>query len=202
MFELPYHFQRRPRLGPVRNFISGDVGRSMEAVHQALAEINSVVNWLRAQGCPRVCLMGLSLGAWLAGLVACHNDGIDCAVFITPVSRMDRMIDEVAFCDPIRRALLSQPMDLSRFNLKSHKPKLTRGAMLLVAAEYDVFVPMETTQELWAAWGNPEIWTLPHGHISILASSTTMKRASKWIGIRLRIPNPQGSSIRPDQVLG
>ena len=82
-----------------------DLGQTMEAAHQALAEINSVVNWLFQQGCPRVSLMGFSLGAWLGGLAACHNSRISCAALVTPVCRMDRMIEEVAFCEPIRQAL-------------------------------------------------------------------------------------------------
>jgi pimeloyl-ACP methyl ester carboxylesterase len=202
MFELPYHFERRPRAGVARNFISEDLGRTMEAVHQGLAEINSVVSWLSQQGCPRVSLMGLSLGAWLGGLVACHNPKVSCAAFITPVSRMDRMIKEVAFCEPIRQALKSKPLDLNRLNLAFHKPKLTRAYMLVVAAEHDLFVPAETTQELWEAWGNPELWNLPHGHISILTSSNMLKRASKWMGLRMKISESLGESIRPDQVLG
>ena len=202
MFELPYHFQRRARQGAGRNFISEDLGRTMEAVHQALAEINSMVTWLYEQGCPRVSLMGLSLGGWLAGLTACHNPRISCAALVTPVSRMDRMIDEVAFCAPLRQALKSKPMDLGRLNLTSHKPKLGRGAMLLVVAEHDLFVPADTTQELWEAWGNPELWSLPHGHISILTSSSMMKRATKWIGLRMKIPESSMEGIRPDQVLG
>jgi dienelactone hydrolase len=202
MFELPYHYQRRPSRGVTRNFISEDIGRTMEAAHQALAEINSVVNWLSAQGCPRVCLMGLSLGAWLGGLAACHNARVFCAVFVTPVSRMDRMIDEAAFCEPIRQALLRQPMDLTRLNLAFHKPKLPRGHILIVAAEHDMFVPAETTRELWEAWGNPELWELPHGHITILGSSDMMKRAGKWIGLRLKISEASSEGIRPDQVLG
>jgi pimeloyl-ACP methyl ester carboxylesterase len=202
MFELPYHFQRRPIQGAARNIISEDLGQTAEAVHQALAEINSVVNWLSAQGCPRVALMGHSLGAWLGGLAACHNSRISCAVFIAPVSRMDRMIDEVAFCETIRQALKSNPMDLSRLNLASHKPNLGRSNMLMVVAEHDQFVPPDTSRELWEAWGHPELWSLPHGHVTILSSSATMKRAVKWIGLRLRIPDPSLVGIRPDQVLG
>jgi len=201
MFELPYHFQRRPRHGAARNFVSEDLGRTMEATHQALAEINAVVKWLLEQGCPRVSLLGLSLGAWMAGLAACYNDKLTCAVLITPVSRMDRMIDEVAFCQPIREALKKGPMDLSRLNLASHKPKLTRGFVLLVEAEYDVFVPADTTQELWQAWGNPELWSLPQGHITVLGCSSMFKRASKWMSLRMKIPEWNPGGIRPDQTL-
>ena len=167
-----------------------------------MAEVNSVVNWLLLQGCPRVSLVGYSLGAWLGGLAACHNPWLFCVVLITPVSRMDRMIDEAAFCEPIRQALKRQPMDLRRLNLTSHKPKLPRSHILVVEAEHDKFVPAETCKELWVASGNPELWTVRHGHITILASSNLMRRVSKWMALRLKIAEPSGEGIRPDQVLG
>jgi dienelactone hydrolase len=201
-FELPYHFNRRPSQGPVRNIISEDLGRSMEAIHQALADVNAMVQWLAGQGCPRISIMGYSLGGWLAGLVACHNPRVTSAVLVSPVSRMDRAIDELAFCALVREALLKQPMDLSRLNLRSHKPRLTRGFILLVEAEHDLFVPAESTEELWHAWGNPELWTLSHGHITILASSDMMKRATKWVGMRMKAPEAISEGVRPDQVLG
>jgi dienelactone hydrolase len=104
MFELPYHFQRRPHEGAVRSFLSRDIGRTIEAIHQALAEINSLVNWLSEQGCPRVSLIGHSLGAWSGGLVACHNSNISCAALITPISRMDRIITDVVLSKTIHQA--------------------------------------------------------------------------------------------------
>jgi dienelactone hydrolase len=196
MFELPYHFQRRPRqAGAIQNFISDDVGGTIEAAHQALAEINCLVSWLLAQGCPRVALMGFSLGAWLGGLAACHDARISSVALITPVSRMDRMVQESPLCEPIRRGLKDHPMDLSRLNLQSHKPKMSRGYVLLVGAEYDLFVPKETTGELWQAWGTPEYWSLPQGHISILASTKKMKRAAKWVGLRLKMPDSSSADL-------
>jgi pimeloyl-ACP methyl ester carboxylesterase len=202
MFELPYHYLRRPAAGGARNFISEDVGRTMQAAHQALAEVNSVVNWLSAQGCPRLSLAGYSLGGWLGGFVACYNPRLTCAVLITPVSRMDRMIDDAPFCEPIRQALIRKPMNLHPLNLASHKPKLPRSHLLVVQAEHDKFVPADTCDELWEAWGNPEMWTLPHGHITILASSSLMRRTGKWISQRLKIPDSSGEGFRSDQVLG
>jgi len=201
-FELPYHFSRKPKQGPVRNIISEDLGRSMEAIHQALADVNAMVQWLVEQGCPRVSIMGYSLGAWLAGLVACHNSKISSAVLVSPVSRMDRAIDELAFCSLVRQALLKHPMDLSRLNLQNHKPRLTRGFVLLVEAEHDLFVGAESMEELWQAWGNPELWTMAHGHITILASSEMMKRATKWVSLRMKSPEAVSEGVRPDQVLG
>jgi dienelactone hydrolase len=201
MFELPYHFQRQPAQGVMRNFISEDVGRTVEATHQALAEIAAITGWLLQQGCPRVAIWGYSMGAWLAGLASCYDPRISAAVLFTPVSRVDRLIREIAFCEPIRQALKTRTIDVSRLNLAAHKPKLTRGYILLVEAEYDLFVPAETTEELWQAWGNPELWRQPQGHISILGASRIMKRASKWVGLRLKATAADGDKIDRDTIL-
>jgi hypothetical protein len=36
----------------------------------------------------------------------------------------------------------------------------------LIEAVHDLFTPKESIEELWQTWGHPEIWRLPHGHIS------------------------------------
>jgi predicted alpha/beta hydrolase family esterase len=145
--------------------------------------------------------MGNSMGAWLGGLACCHNDRISAAALVTPVSRLDRAVRELSFCEPLRRALQGKAMDMARLNLASHKPKMSRGFMLLVEAEHDLFSPPETTEELWQAWGNPELWHQAEGHISILASSKITKRTMKWIGLRLKLPSGETEVIPRDRVL-
>jgi hypothetical protein len=54
---------------------------------------------------------------------------------------------------------------------------------------------------MWQAWGNPELWSLPHGHITVLGSSSMFKRAVKWISLRMRVPEWTQQGIRPDQNL-
>jgi hypothetical protein len=65
-----------------------------------------------------------------------------------------------------------------------------------------LFVGAESMEELWQAWGNPELWTMAHGHITILASSEMMKRATKWVSLRMKSPEAVSEGVRPDQVLG
>jgi dienelactone hydrolase len=182
IIELPYHFQRRPAPpAPVRNFISENVLRTVEATQQALADIRGLCAWLRGQGCKQVNLWGISLGGWLAGLAICNDDQFHSAVLVTPVARMDRMIAETAFVAPIRHSLRGAKMDLSRFNLDSHQPRVTNENILIVEATYDRFVPPETVEDLWHAWGEPEIWRRSCGHITVMISLGLMKSTAKWM---------------------
>ncbi len=187
VFEMPYHFQRRPaRNGVNSDFISEDIAHTVEATAQALAEINAIVAWLHQQGLKRVAIWGFSLGGWLGGLAACHNPSIACAVLVTPVVRLDRMIQETAFCRLLRESLGDKSGQWDRLNLTSHRPLVPKINILLVEAEYDLFVPKDTMEELWQAWDQPEIWRLPHGHITVLGASGMMKQAVRWLGPRLR----------------
>jgi dienelactone hydrolase len=180
--ELPYHLQRRPR-GPnaITNFISEDLWRMIEATRQSIADVRALVKWFHAQGCGNVGLWGTSLGAWLTGLIVCHEPLVNFAVLTTPVAKLERVINELAFCAPIRRSYEKSKMDLAKLNLISHRPKAPRENILIQEAEDDLFAPKEAIEEFWNAWGKPEIWRLRHAHISVLMSVPVMKRTVNWI---------------------
>ena len=190
MFELPYHRQRKPRgKKAVRNFLSGDLAHVVQAAHQSLADARALIAWLKEQGSPWIGLWGISLGAWLSGLLACADPGVDCAVLMTPVARMDRVIGELDFCAPIRRSLGGARLRLDSLNLTTHQPLLAAENILVVASEHDLFAPIGTVEELCKAWGGPELWRSRHGHISILMSMPVMERTIKWVAQKaVRVP--------------
>jgi dienelactone hydrolase len=190
MFELPYHGQRKPRgREATKNFLSGDLAHVVQAAHQSLADARALIAWLKEQGCPWIGLWGISLGAWLSGLVACADRRVDCAVLMTPVARMDRVIDELGFCAPIRRSLGGARLRLDSLNLTTRQPLLAPENILVVASEHDLFAPIATIEELCAAWGGPELWRPRHGHISILMSMPVMERTIKWVARKAaRVP--------------
>lgn len=181
-FVLPYHGARKPRgPGVVRNFISADPLRTVEAVQQALAETSALAAWLQEQGASRVGLWGISLGAWLAATTLTHDDRIDFGVVMTPVADMARALDELPFCSPARRAWGGQVPNLEKLDPARRPPHCDRQRVLIVKSEFDLFAPGETVERLWEAWRQPEIWRLPHGHISILFSLGVMERVVRWI---------------------
>jgi dienelactone hydrolase len=182
MIELPYHCQRKPRSsGAIRNFLSDDLARVVEATRQSIADTRAILAWVKAQGCPRAGLWGISLGGWLSGLVVCADARADFAVLMTPVSRMDRVIAELDFCKPLRRRLIGASVRLDRLNLVAHRPRPLPKDVLIIQSAHDLFAPAETIEELWHAWDEPEIWRVAHGHISILMSAPMMERTVNWV---------------------
>ena len=181
MIELPYHMQRRPHYGPVRDFISSNVPRMLEATQQAVAETRALVRWLREQGSPAVGLWGISLGGWLAGLAAQLEPCLGFVVLMTPIARIDRVIAELPFCEPVRRGLGQHALDFQSLNLAAAKPVLDPEHILIVESRHDLFAPPDTLEELWRAWDQPEIWRFRHGHISLLMSRPIMARTIEWV---------------------
>lgn len=189
MLELPYHARRKPpQNDAVRNFISHNLHRMVEATYQATSDIRALMEWLSHQGSPTVGLWGISLGAWLGGLVACHEPATRFAVLMSPVVRMDRAVQELPFCEPVRRSLAQVPLPLDPFNLVSYRPVPTLKDILMIESRFDLFAGVDTIEELWAAWGQPEIWRLRHGHISILASPFVMERTVRWVAAHATAP--------------
>lgn len=186
MIELPYHGTRKPRSGNLRNFLSGDIEHMMEATRQAIGDIRGMLKWLAAEGYDSVGLWGVSLGAWLGGLVACVEEDLQAAVLLTPVPRLDEAIAQLPFCRHIRASVEGSPVSVADLNLMAHEPKLGPENILIVESTYDLFASPESVEELWQSWGQPEIWRVAHGHISVLLSPMIMNRTGRWLSRHLR----------------
>jgi len=72
--------------------------------------------------------------------------------------------------------------------------------ILLIQGHYDLVVEAEQTEELWQTWKQPEIWRLPHGHISWMGVPGLTGRVLRWLSPRLNAPGVQArpQTTRPD----
>jgi pimeloyl-ACP methyl ester carboxylesterase len=191
--EAPYHYQRRPRQPGA---LSGpDYLREAEATAQAIAEIRALTGWLMEEGCPAVALWGSSFCGWLAGLTACREARLAAVVLNTPGVRKNLSFAERVFRPGIREALRGQraaleTLNLTSLNLTTAQPAILSENILLIEAIHDLFVPKEHIEELWQAWGRPDIWRLPHGHISISLKGAPgfTGRVLRWLTPRLDAP--------------
>lgn len=180
-FQLPCHGKRRAPVGPGNDFISPDLSAMVRSTHQALADAQSLIGWLKQEGCGPIGIWGISLGAWLAGLLAGNDDRLSWAVLMTPIVRLDRAIQELEFCAPIRRSLAGREIPFKGLNLTEHHPLMDRHNVLLVEGRHDLFAPPAGVEELWKAWGCPPIERLDHGHMTMLFSTHAMMRAIRFV---------------------
>lgn len=79
---LPYHEERRAE-GETRaeQFVSPNVGRTLQSVRQAVLDTRAAVRWLKQQGYEKVGIVGTSIGSCTAFLAMVHDADIDAAVF-------------------------------------------------------------------------------------------------------------------------
>ena len=57
--------------------------------------------------------------------------------------------------------------------------------ILLIEGIHDLFAERQPIEELWQKWQQPEIWRLPHGHVSAQFVLGLMGRVLDWMAPRL-----------------
>ena len=192
----PYHFQR-----DVRSIEAFDHLRVAEAFAQGVAEIRALTGWLLDQGCPSVAVFGISLGGWLAGLAATRDTRLRAVVLAVPGVRRNYRATrgELILWKPMRKALDKQKaareaLDKTPMNLTLSQPVIPKENILLIQGRYDLLVEAEQTEELWRKWKQPEIWRLPHGHISWMGAPGLTGRLLHWLSPRLVAPAVQATA--------
>jgi pimeloyl-ACP methyl ester carboxylesterase len=187
----PCHFQRRPRQ------LGGSIGCSdllqfAQATAQAMAEIRAMTGWLLKEGCPAVALWGYSMGAWYAGMAACHDSRFAAAVLGAPCARLNPWMEKHAASPRIRSMLqraeqLLEKVNLTPLNLTRIHPVIPSENILLMEGIYDLMCPKDDIEDLWQTWGQPDIWRLPHGHVGICCGFPPgfTGRVLHWLSPRL-----------------
>ena len=187
----PNHFQRCPRGGGRQKNL--DCLQIAESAAQAVAEIRAFTGWLLEEGCPAVGLWGISMGAWYAGMVACRDARLNSVVMEVPGVRMNAFLERLALRPGIRRRYpkvreLCARLNLTTLNLANIQPVIPKDNILLIEGIYDLFAPRENVEDLWQAWGQPSIWRLPHGHVSISTLGCApglTERVLRWLSPRM-----------------
>ena len=187
----PYHFQRRPRQ------LGGSLGHSdllqfAQATAQAMAEIRAMTGWLLKEGCPAVALWGYSMGAWYAGIAACHDSRLAAAVLGAPCARLSAWAEKHAVSPRIRSMLprteaLVEKVNLTPLNLTRIHPVIPSKNILLMEGISDLMCPRDDIEDLWQLWGQPDIWRLPRGHVGICCGFPPglTSRILRWLVPRL-----------------
>lgn len=196
---MPYHMERS-RTGSIYAdyMLSADLGRTIQSVRQAVWDGRKLVEWLKSEGYRDISVLGMSLGSWVAGLVAAHEPTVSKAsLFLTAGSLAD-MVWTGRATRSIRKSL--EPAlslaDLRKawapLNLENYAHDLARGDLSLhvVLANRDTVVLPELSQRLIQkladTGANPSVLDLNCGHYSlgmppyILMAGWSLRRFLKW----------------------
>lgn len=177
---MPYHFERsRPGSAHADYMLSPNLGRTIQSIKQAVWDGRKLVRWLKSEGYEDVSVLGMSLGSWVAGLVAAHDLAVSKAsLFLTAGSLAD-MVWSGRATRAIRSSLAPniQLTDLRRawgpLNAENYARRLARPGLDLqaVLARRDkVILPELSLQFMHAlarTGAQPAVLQLNCGHYSL-----------------------------------
>jgi dienelactone hydrolase len=174
LFTLPLHGARTP--GRTRFsgqlFANVNVPRINESIAQAVHDLAALRAWLRVHHAGPVGILGLSLGGYVAALMAALVDDLD---FVIPVAApacfgdlAHRFMAASSLYRGREETMLSREEFRSVYRVHSplaHRPRLPRERLLLVAARGDRVVPAEHAIWLWAHWRGPRLSWFTGSHL-------------------------------------
>jgi hypothetical protein len=172
---LPMHGPRGRGLPTGAVFPGEDVMDNVHAAAQAVWDVRRLLSWIRAQepGSP-IGLNGISLGGYIASLVASLEDGLTCAILGVPVADLVALLGRHAGLDrndPRHHTVeLAEPIGRMISPL-SFAPRVPiRGRFIYAGIADQLVHPREQVIRLWEHWGKPEIVWYRGGHTGFFNS--------------------------------
>ncbi len=166
---LPMHGPRARGLPRGAIFPGEDVLDDVHATAQAVWDIRRLLTWIRREEPDsQIGLYGLSLGGYIAALVASLERGLNCAVLGVPVADLVALLGRhsgLSHDDP-RRHTMELTESIGRMTSPLSLPPLVpkRGRFIYAGVADQVVHPREQVVRLWEHWGKPEIVWYPGGH--------------------------------------
>ncbi len=177
---MPYHFERsRPGSLYAEDMLSPNLGRTIQSARQAVLDGRKLIRWLRGEGYEEISVLGMSLGSWVAGLIAAHEPAVTKAsLFLTAGSLADMVWTgraTRAIRDGLERAIEIAdlrrawgPLDLENYTHKLARPDL--ALHMVIATRDKVVLPKLSKhfiEKLHEVGARPNVLELNCGHYSL-----------------------------------
>ncbi|MGD9622604.1 MAG: alpha/beta hydrolase family protein [Mycolicibacterium sp.] len=166
---LPMHGPRARGLPPGAVFPGEDVMDNVHAAAQAVWDVRRLLSWIRSmEPDSPIGLNSISLGGYVASLVASLENGLTCAILGVPVADLVQLLGRhagLARDDPRRKTVaLAEPIG-AMISPLSMQPRVPISGRFIYGGIADRLVqPREQVARLWEHWGKPEIVWYPGGH--------------------------------------
>ena len=167
---MPLHGPRRAPRGSGAQFPTLDVMDNVHGLAHAASDVRRILSWIRAQDATRIALVGVSLGGYVAALVAgLESEPLDCVLPVIPATDMPALFrrqspgDLRARLDPllVTSEIVHSVVAPLRFDTTT-----PRRSLAIAAGLADKLIdPVEQVAPLWHHWGQPEILWYPGGHV-------------------------------------
>jgi hypothetical protein len=172
---LPIHGPRKRGLPKGVAFPAENLIDNVHATAQAVWDIRRLLSWIRSQEPDSaIGLNSMSLGGYIASLVASLEDGLTCAILGVPVIDLIQVFGYhagLAADDPRQRVLdLATPIGrmLSPLSLSPRVP--LQGRFVYSGLADQVVHPRAHAVRIWEHWGRPDVVWYRGGHMSFFRS--------------------------------
>ena len=185
LFTLPFHGLRSPpRWGRSPLFPSNrEIARTNEGLGQAIWDLRGLLAWLRARGAPRAGVAGMSLGGYVAALLATVDPSPDFLVPFIPLADFaDAFVAHQALRDeptpPELVAAAHRSLALCR---PLARPPMVPGARILViAGERDRITGLAHARSLAAHFRAPLV-TFPGAHVLQVGRRRALRSMEQFV---------------------
>lgn len=189
LYTIPFHGSRRgqwPALNGVELF-SGGFARMSEALIQAVHDFRAFVDYLEAQGAPRIGVTGLSLGGYLSGTLAAVEERLDFVIPNSAVTWMPGLL-ESWFPANFGLGVLEHLKGIDRATIEAGlaihspltwQPVVPKERLMIVGGLGDRLAPPEQSVMLWEHWDRPQISWFPGSHIIHLDRGNYLERMAE-----------------------
>ncbi|WP_353585446.1 hypothetical protein [Mycobacterium sp. UM_Kg1] len=166
---LPMHGPRGRGLPRGAAFPGEDVMDNVHAGAQGVWDVRRLLSWIRAQEPDsRIGLNSISMGGYIAALVASLEDDLTCAILGVPVADMVQLLGRhsgLSRTDPRwQTVMLAEPLGRMTSPLSLQPRVPMRGRFIYAGIADQVVHPREQVVRLWEHWGKPEIVWYRGGH--------------------------------------
>ena len=172
---LPMHGRRARGLPKSAVFPGEDVLDDVHATAQAVWDIRRLLSWIRAQEPESsIGLNGMSLGGYIAALVASLESGLTTAILGVPVADLVELLGRhsgLPSGDSRRNTMkLAEPIGRMTSPLSFTPQVPARGRFFYAGIADRVVHPRHQVIPLWEHWGQPEMIWYRGGHAGFIGS--------------------------------
>jgi pimeloyl-ACP methyl ester carboxylesterase len=171
---LPLHGYRKITRFSGEAFLSFDLVNSVHGLAQSVWDIRRVISWIRSMSRAPIAVYGVSLGAYVAALLASIEPGLDRVLAGIPVCNFPSLFEyhsprHIQLRAEEHGILGGAAEDVHRVvSPLALKPLVDKPGRFIFAGQGDRVVLPTQAHELWRHWGEPSIRWYPGGHVGYL----------------------------------
>ena len=191
LYTLPFHGRRAEKYSPFSGygFFSHGAAAAAEAMAQAVHDFRSVIDYLEFTGVDRIALTGMSLGGYVAALIAGVEDRIQAVIPNVPVVVPDTLIEDwfpannvVALSGRLSRTDREESTAAGLYHSPlNYSPLVPKDRRLIIAGLGDRLAPPEQAELLWEHWDRCAFHWFPGNHILHVSQPDYLRRMTRFM---------------------